>query len=61
MSTKRRTPPAPTPAKRENRVMLSFSDEDYADLTTKAKEAGVPLATYARLVIRGKAPPLVSA
>jgi hypothetical protein len=41
----------PAPVERKNRVMLSFSDSDYATLAKEAKEARLPIATYARLII----------
>lgn len=40
-----------TSAKRENRVMLSFSDRDYEILAQKAKEERLPVATFARLLV----------
>ncbi|HMI84893.1 MAG TPA: hypothetical protein VK550_12420 [Polyangiaceae bacterium] len=46
---KRRVEPAPV--ERKNRVMLSFSDRDYVSLAKEAKEAKLPIATYARLLI----------
>lgn len=56
---KRRVEPAPV--ERKNRVMLSFSDSDYATLAKEAKEARLPIATYARLVIlRRQVAPIAS-
>jgi len=48
------------PVERKNRVMLSFSDRDYATLAQKAKEARLPVATYARLLVLGQVAPIAS-
>lgn len=45
---------------RKNRVMLSFSDGDYETLAQKAREARLPIATYARLLILGQVAPLAT-
>jgi hypothetical protein len=52
----------PAPAERKYRVMLSFNDTDYAALAQEAKDAGLPVATYARLVVnrRPKLSPVAS-
>lgn len=56
---KRRVEPAPV--ERKNRVMLSFSDRDYATLAKEAKEARLPIATYARqLILRRQVTPVPS-
>jgi hypothetical protein len=39
------------PVERKNRVMLSFNDDDYEELAKDAKEAKLPVATFARLVV----------
>jgi hypothetical protein len=53
---KKRVKPAPVERKKRNgelgnRVMVSFSDPDYATLAQEAKDAGLPVATYARLIV----------
>jgi hypothetical protein len=42
--------------KLENRVMVSFSDHDYASLEKEAKAARLPVATYARILIARQLP-----
>jgi hypothetical protein len=48
------------PVKRKNRVMLSFSDRDFETLARKAKEARLPVSTYARLLVLGQVAPIAS-
>jgi hypothetical protein len=48
----------PAPVERKNRVMLSFNDRDFETLSQRAKEARLPTATYARLLIVGQLAPV---
>jgi hypothetical protein len=47
---KKRVPAAPI--KRKHRVMLSFNSVDHEALEQEAQEAGLPVATYAKLLVR---------